>query len=194
MFEKEVLSSLNGRPENWAELVGLHKHLYNSGNPALYVGTYKKYNEGSLYGMWVDLTSFDDYDDFMEFCQLLHVDEEDPEFMYQDYENFPADYYSESCLDEFEFDKIIEFAEMDEDDKKIFEAYHSYFGGEKSLNYIKERFHGFWDSEEEFAEHIVQECYDLPDFALRYFDYEQFARDLFMYDYEMVDDCVFSVC
>lgn len=72
--------------------------------------------------MWVDLTTFDDYYDFMEFCQLLHVDEEDPEFMYQDYENFPADYYSESCLDEFEFDKIIEFAEMDEDDKKIFEG------------------------------------------------------------------------
>lgn len=68
----------------------------------------------SLYGMWVDLTTFDDYYDFMEFCQLLHVDEEDPEFMYQDYENFLADYYSESCLDEFEFDKIIEFAEMDE--------------------------------------------------------------------------------
>jgi hypothetical protein len=34
--------------------------------------------------------------------------------MYQDYENFLADYYSKSCLDEFEFDKIIEFAEMDE--------------------------------------------------------------------------------
>ena len=83
---------------------------------------------------------------------------------------------------------VIKFNEIQETELKAF------FGGEKSLNYIKERFHGFWDSEEEFAEHIVQECYDLPDFALRYFDYEQFARDLFMYDYEMIDDCVFSVC
>ena len=28
------------------------------------------------------------------------------------------------------------------------------------------------------AEEIVNECYDLPDFALRYFDFESFGRDL----------------
>jgi antirestriction protein len=31
---------------------------------------------------------------------------------------------------------------------------------------------------EEVAEEIVSECYDLPEFALRYFDYEAFGRDL----------------
>lgn len=31
---------------------------------------------------------------------------------------------------------------------------------------------------EEVAEEIVNECYDLPEFALRYFDFEAFARDL----------------
>jgi antirestriction protein len=31
---------------------------------------------------------------------------------------------------------------------------------------------------EEVAEEIVDECYDIPEFALRYFDYEAFARDL----------------
>lgn len=31
---------------------------------------------------------------------------------------------------------------------------------------------------EEVAEEIINECYDLPEFALRYFDYEAFARDL----------------
>ena len=45
-----------------------------------------------------------------------------------------------------------------------------------------------WDSEEDFARHIVSECYDLErsmgDHA-RYFDYEAFGRDLFMYDNSM---------
>ena len=31
---------------------------------------------------------------------------------------------------------------------------------------------------EEVAESLINECYDLPEFALRYFDYEAFARDL----------------
>ncbi len=31
---------------------------------------------------------------------------------------------------------------------------------------------------EEVAEELINECYNLPEFALRYFDYEAFARDL----------------
>ena len=31
---------------------------------------------------------------------------------------------------------------------------------------------------EEIAEELIGECYDLPEFALRYFDYKAFARDL----------------
>ena len=31
---------------------------------------------------------------------------------------------------------------------------------------------------EEFAEELVNECYNLPEFALRYFDFSAFARDL----------------
>ena len=53
------------------------------GHPAVYVGTYAKYNDGSLFGMWVDLVKCGDYDTFMEVCHNLHADEEDPELMYQ---------------------------------------------------------------------------------------------------------------
>ena len=35
--------------------------------PSVYVGTYKKYNEGSLFGSWVDLTKFDSKEDFIHF-------------------------------------------------------------------------------------------------------------------------------
>ena len=30
--------------------------------PAIYCGTYKKYNEGSLFGAWLDLRTFVSYD------------------------------------------------------------------------------------------------------------------------------------
>ena len=54
-------------------------------------------------------------------------------------------------------------------------------------------FKGKWDSEEEFAEQLLDDCYpDIPEFARRYFDIEQFARDLFAYDYTFCDGYVFS--
>lgn len=46
--------------------------------PAIYCGTYKKYNEGSLFGAWLDLRTFDSYEEFIDVCKQLHADEEDP--------------------------------------------------------------------------------------------------------------------
>ena len=46
-------------------------------------------------------------------------------------------------------------------------------------------------SEEDFAYEIIEECYNLPEFAKTYFDYEKFARDLFMCDYWFDDGFVF---
>ena len=40
-------------------------------NVSLYVGTYRKYNDGNLGGMWVDMTTFSDDDEFFDFCRLL---------------------------------------------------------------------------------------------------------------------------
>ncbi len=48
-----------------------------------------------------------------------------------------------------------------------------------------------YDDEEDFAYEIIEECYDLPEFAKTYFDYEKFARDLFMCDYWFDDGFVF---
>ncbi|WP_260264062.1 antirestriction protein ArdA [Elizabethkingia ursingii] len=52
----------------------------------IYVGTYKKYNEGSLFGKWLSLSDYSDYDELLEAMKELHKDEDDPEFMFQDYE------------------------------------------------------------------------------------------------------------
>jgi len=166
---------------------------YKEGNPAVYVGTYSKYNDGNLFGMWVDLTKCGDYDTFMKVCHNLHADEEDPELMYQDYECFPKAWYSESGIDEDTFDKIMEFAELDEDDREAFEEFTDSFGND-SFDSFKERYMGKWDSEKDFAEHIVDECYNLDNMMghlASYFDYEAYARDLFIEDYYFTDGYVF---
>ena len=91
----------------------------SANTPKVYVGTYAKYNSGSLEGKWVDLTDFDNDDDFLEKCYEIHSDEEDPELMFQDYECFPEKYYSESHIDP----EVWEYIEQVEDyDKDVVDA------------------------------------------------------------------------
>ena len=56
---------------------------------------------------------------------------------------------------------------------------------------FRDEYLGQYDDEEDFAYEIIEECYDLPEFAKTYFDYEKFARDLFMCDYWFDDGFVF---
>ena len=56
----------------------------------VYVGTYRKYNEGSIEGKWLDLADYTDKADFYEACADLHKDEQGPEFMFQDWEGIPV--------------------------------------------------------------------------------------------------------
>ncbi len=44
-------------------------------NPSVYVGTYAKYNSGSIEGAWIDLSKFNSYDDFIDHCNELGDDE-----------------------------------------------------------------------------------------------------------------------
>ena len=152
--------------------------------PAVYVGTYAKYNdELGIWGKWISLSKCGDYDTFMQVCHTLHADEDDPELMFQDYQCFPEKFYSESGIDEDTFDKIMEWYDMD--NKEAFEAYMDAFGCDDKDKF-QDCYMGEWDSEEDFAEHIISECYDLDSIMgslSSYFDYKAYARDLFIDDY-----------
>lgn len=66
----------------------------------LYVGTYHKYNNGSLGGAWIDLDKFKDGKEFEAACRRLHRDERDPEFMFQDVEIDPGEDWQEGLYSE----------------------------------------------------------------------------------------------
>lgn len=151
--------------------------------PAIYVGTYHKYNNGSIAGAWLKLEQFSSYNEFIEVCKVLHYDEDDPEFMFQGFQGFPRAWYDECSIKE-DFDKILEYVQLDDDDKQIVDEYAEW-SDDYDIEKAKDAFVGVYDSEEDFAEQMVNDCYDLSKMGNLsiYFDYSKFARDLFMGDY-----------
>lgn len=179
------LADLGYTPESLKEEISKHKQTNGSDSPALYCGTYGKYNSGNLRGMWVDLSTFDSYEDFINFCLAIHADEEDPELMYQDYENMPGSLYHESMGEE-EFNNIVKYCELcDEYGVSAVNDFLEWFMPEY-LYRMPDIYVGVYDSEEDFARETVNECYDLDKMMgnlAYYFDYEALARDLFINDY-----------
>jgi antirestriction protein len=147
--------------------------------PSVYVGTYAKYNSGSINGAWVRLDEFQDYDEFLEYCAELHKDENDPEFMFQDFENFPEQYYSESGIDA----ELWEFLALDDDDRAMFEAYQE-AGLSGSIDDAREAYSGQFNNDIDFTMELLESCGDIPRDMPSYIhiDWESTARDI-MYDY-----------
>ena len=178
------LEDLGYTPESLKEAINKHEQT-DGYSPALYCGTYGKYNDGSLCGMWIDLSSFDDYDEFINFCKAIHADEEYPELMFQDYENMPRSLYSESMGEEG-FEKIMEYCELCDDySVSAVDDFLEWYSTE-DLDRMHDSYVGVYDSEEDFAREIVNDCYCLEKMMGNlacYFDYEALARDLFICDY-----------
>ena len=148
----------------------------------VYVGTYAKYNAGSIAGAWLDLADYTDKEAFLEACHALHSDEADPEFMYQDWEGIPAGLIGESWLDEAAW----EWLELDEDERATVAAYHDGIDQtQKDYSTILDAFQGCHDSQLEWAYEYFDSTGLMdgwPEQAKNYFDYEAFARDAFMGD------------
>lgn len=173
-------------------------HQINISEAAVYVGTYAKYNSGSIFGKWLKLSDYTDKEEFYEACHELHSDEEDPEFMFQDYENIPEGLISECSISDNIFEIIEAFESLGESQREPFMIWCN--NGHRSLSEediddlisaFESDYIGEYDSEEDFAMELIEERHDLTDFAKQYFDYEAYARDLFCGDYWSEDGFVF---
>lgn len=151
-------------------------HQNEQDSPAVYVGTYGKYNSGSIAGAWLYLEAYADKEDFLAACSELHKDEHDPEFMFQDFQCFPRSYYGESSIK----DELWDWLALDEDDRELLAVYQEHVRDEADIDEAREAFQGKADTKADWAEQFIEDCgmlQDVPDSLARYFDYEAYARD-----------------
>lgn len=162
--------------------------------PKIYVGTYAKYNNGSLKGDWFDLTDYSCLEDLLEDLKEFHDDEEDPELMIQDTEYLPDDI---SPLSE----KAIEYAgeyvkALSDHNEDAFSTYYRHINTSGNYDYQEflDSYRGEFDSEVDYAMSFVEDCgllNDVDDALKNYFDYKAYVRDLFM-DYTFINGYVFE--
>ena len=169
--------------------------MANGNTPAVYVGTYAKYNDGSLFGKWMHPGEYDSLDDFYAACKDLHKDERDPEFMFQDCENIPHKLYSEYGVSEdlFTFCKTVEG--MSDETAEAYATYCDIFDDVDEDEFYS-KFCGEEMSDEDYGYYLVEECgllEGVPEDVARYFDYKKYGRDC-KYDLTIQDGFMFYNC
>jgi antirestriction protein len=111
----------------------------------IYVGTYAKYNNGSIAGAWLDLDDYNDAEDFIDACKELHKDEIDPELMFQDFDDIHKNYCNE-CID---MQEVYHYANACNDDIK--DVIDAGLDCEIPLDSIMDAYIGSYDSDSAFA-------------------------------------------
>lgn len=148
----------------------------------IYVGTYKKYNDGSIYGKWLSLGNFENINDFYNECKKIHFDEDDPELMFQDYEapDIFKSFISESYLNS----NIFQIAEaLENKDLDMIEAFIS-LGFDLTPENIEEagkKFFGEFENYEKLGEEYAKNSgifENVPDIIKKYFDFEKYGESL----------------
>ena len=145
----------------------------------IYVGTYQKYNNGSINGAWLDLSKFEDEEAFYTKCGELHKDESDPEFMFQDYENIPSRLVSECCLDPRVFD-ILNLALNDDEQEAFIEFMdnqHFYWDDiDEAHQSFTDSFRGNFDKLQDFTDQEFDELYlhEIPSHLTYVIDYDAY--------------------
>ncbi|KTD56766.1 antirestriction protein [Legionella santicrucis] len=155
--------------------------------PQIYVACLASYNNGVLHGKWIEANQ--DADSiYNEVYEMLHDSptENAEEFAIHDFEGFGSAQLGE-------YDSIDDVAEL-----AAFIAKHGELGAElvgyssieDAEKLLAENYHGAYDSEVDFAHAIFDDCYSnaaIPENLMFYFDYDAFARDLFISDYFSVE-------
>jgi antirestriction protein len=146
----------------------------------IYVGTYAKYNSGSIAGKWLDCEDYADKEEFLQACAELHKDEADPELMFQDHEDIPAGMVGESHVDAALWDWL----ELDEDDRELLAAYRDCMNDDGAdIDKARDAFQGIHDTERDFAQQLADDIGAIPADAtwpMNCIDWDQATRELMM--------------
>ena len=170
---------------------------------SVYVGTWAKYNDGNLFGKWLNLSDYSDYAEFTDACRELHKDEEDPEFDVQDYEHIPEDLVSGLFCSNLYWELLDIINDNPDTDWDMVSAFCDAYGEdietpedlEDIISRAKDRCRGQFDSDEDFAhsEYDEEVPKNLPSWIENNIDWQGVAADL-MYDYTEENGYYFCDC
>lgn len=154
-----------------------------------------KYNEGYLVGKWIDFPIDDD--DFESELESIGVKENTmyEEWFITDYDCSLFDMHA--AFGEYpNIDDINEVAEALDNNEDEFTALLEVCSYEDALRYLESENYTFYQGMtlEDVAYELVEECYNLPEIAQRYFDYKAFARDLSFDGYTETSSGVICLC
>lgn len=165
----------------------------------IYVGTYAKYNDGSIAGEWLEVTS--DYDLLMEQILELHSDEDDPEIMIQDYdiEDEGLQTIFKDLGETPDLEEVCKAIELlENEDTDMIAAYINCMGAgdsiEDTIKAANDAFMGEYDSDEDFAENMAEETGAIDknlSWPYTCINWEFAAREL-MYDYSTSNNYYFT--
>ena len=160
--------------------------VINKIEPAIYVGTYEKYNNGSIEGKWLKLNDYEDVQAFYKACTQLHNDEHDIELMFQDFEYIPKSMIGESWLSDefFDFLEVVNNSDID------YEIFLSAIEHGIEWDSVEDKHLGSYDDDEDFTISMLDEP-EITHFAHYYIDWQRCARD-YMMDFTEVDGHYFS--
>lgn len=166
--------------------------------PALYCGTYGKYNDGSISGKWLHLEDYADADEFFKACAELHKDEDDPEYMFQDFEGIPRELYGES-LSTADVERIYTWLGYDEDEREIIADYWDNVSSDTDPDDALYHYEGniddmkgesFMNNDTAYGWYIIDNGLlgiEIPDALVNYLDVESIGRD-YSQDLTITDD------
>lgn len=160
--------------------------------PRIYVASLSDYNNGILHGCWIDATI--GYDCIFEQINAMlaaspaqkKYGDKAEEFAIHDHEYFQSVEINEySCIE-----WVANMAEALEEHGEAFAAFvknggYRYTEVSGIIAEFQEAYCGTYESELAYATEIAEESFppDAPQFLLDYFDYELYARDLFLDGY-----------
>lgn len=153
----------------------------------IYVSTYAKYNNGSLYGKWLSLSDYSDYDELLTAMYELHSDESEPEFMLSDYEG--CELFEKLGLigGSFLSPEIYEIAEQineSEYNSEVYEGCIDCLGKmdfQSLYEYVNNFYYGEHGSDEDFVQWLYEDdTFNIPNWVV--IDWSATARSI-MFDY-----------
>lgn len=157
-------------------------------NCAVYCGTYAKYNNSCIYGKWLNLSDYSNFEELQEAMHVLHKDEHEPEFMFQDYKH--CELFEKLGLvgESFLSPEIYDIAEQVDDsgyDSEVFEAVLDNLGKmdfQSVYEYVNNFYCGGYANDIDFVKEFYENDipFNLPSFVV--IDWESTSRNI-MYDY-----------